>query len=588
MAEGKNVIDLSVLKRILSFTKSYRVWLYSSVLFIVLLAASGPLRPMLVKMIVNDALPAEDTKLMMTYAGIILGLLLFEGFLQFAYSYSANWLGQSIIRDIRVQLFRKVSNFNLKYFDQTPIGSLVTRMISDVEAISEVFSQSLLTIIGELLKIITVVGFMLWENWRFALLVLIPIPLLLWITRIFANAMKKAFQHERLQVNRLGTFVQEHVIGMNIVQIFNRQEVEYSKFREINKEHLKAHINAVWAFSIFFPTVELLSSLSTAILIVWAVLQATWAYELAEITIGQMFAFILWINMLYRPIRQLADRFNTLQRGVVRAERVFQVIDEEETATIESNGTEKKFSGEVSFDKIWFAYKEEQWVLKDISFSAERGQSVAIVGATGSGKTSLISLLLRFYEYQKGDILMDGKSLQSYDLDELRTGIGLVLQDVFLFSDSILNNITLKNPNIDFEQVQKASKIIGAHDFIENLPGGYSFNVGERGGVLSAGQRQIIAFIRVYVHNPKLLILDEATSSVDTLSEEMIQYATKQITQERTSIIIAHRLSTIKNADKILVLDKGQIVEQGSHNELLEKDGAYKKLYDFQYSQDPI
>jgi ATP-binding cassette subfamily B protein len=444
--------------------------------------------------------------------------------------------------------------------------------------------MGLISILGDLITLILIVVFMFVTNWEISLIILIPIPLLIIATRIFAKAMKKSFQKERLQVNRLNTFVQEHISGMSIVQLFNKQDVEYDKFEELNKGHRSAMLQAVNATSLFFPVVELLSSLSIAILVLWSFLQLDYHPELISSLAGMIFGYILWVYQLYRPIRQMADRFNVLQRGMVRAERVFEILDRNEI--IDQTGTieDVDFNQSLIFKNVWFAYKDEDWVLKGINLHVEKSQSVAIVGTTGAGKSTIINLLTRFYEFQKGEILIGNQSVRDIHLSVLRRNVAVVLQDVFLFSDSILNNITMGDESITREQVIEASKKVGAHGFISKLPGEYDYNVKERGGVLSVGQKQLIAFIRAYIYNPKILILDEATASVDSESEELIQKATAELQKGRTSIVIAHRLSTIVNSDKIIVLDAGQIIEEGTHQELLDiENGQYKKLYELNF-----
>jgi ATP-binding cassette subfamily B protein len=543
------------------------------------------MRPKLIGQMVDKyIISTKNPEALLHWALLILGLLVLEGMFQFFNALVSNLLAQSIIRDIRQKLFKHMLSFRMKYFDQTPIGSLVTRLISDIEAIAEVFSSGMIEIVGDFLMLFFVIFIMFFSNWQLTLLTLIPIPLLLIATRIFANAMKKSFQQERLQVTRLSSFVQEHISGMAIVQLFSREKQEEKLFDEINQDHKKAHVNAVWAFSIFFPVVEILSSLSIAFLLVWGAFQFIGDVPPnPEQMYGEIISFTLWVNMLFRPIRQLADKFNILQRGIVRAERVFEILDLNEHTQKDGTITQLDFHQDIHFQNLHFAYKNEDWVLKNINLTIEKGKTVAFVGATGAGKSTIVNLLGRFYEYQKGDIFIGTTNVQDIQLDVLRKNIAIVLQDVFLFSDSIYHNITLRDPSISLEQVIDAAKAVGAHDFIMKLPNGYDYHVGERGGVLSVGQRQLLSFIRAYVYNPSILILDEATSSVDNESEEMIQRATEKLTEGRTSIVIAHRLSTIQKADKIVVVDKGELVEQGSHHELLQIDGFYKKLYEIQF-----
>lgn len=602
--ESKKRFNFNVLTRLLKYLKPYKLFVGLGALTTILLSILAPLRPFLIlEMISRYVMPDEEPKASFIFdffhkfvpegtpaeslyywTILLIIMLVIESALQFAETYIANWLGQSIIRDIRKEIFAHITSFKLKYFDRTPIGSMVTRVISDLEAISEIFSQGLITIIGDILKLIFVIIFMFYVNPEFALWALSPIILLVIATRIFARAIKKAFQQERLQVNRLNTFVQEHITGMYLVQVFNREKPEMEKFKAINKEHRQAHFNAVWAYSIFFPVVELLSSFSIALLILWGVMAVNSDVKNVGVLFGQLFAYILWIHMLYRPIRQLADKFNTLQRGVVRAERVFDILDRKEHIQDTGNVKDVNFRGTIAFKNVWFAYQDEDWVLKNLSFQVNPGETVAFVGATGAGKSSVINLISRFYEFQKGDITIDGKDIRSIELELVRQKTAIVLQDVFLFSDTILNNITLGDPNISKEKVIEASKAVGAHDFIMTLPENYDYHVGERGGVLSVGQRQLLAFIRAYVYDPDILILDEATSSVDSGSEIMIQNATEKLTKGRTSIVIAHRLSTIQQADQINVMEAGEIVESGTHDELLRiEEGYYKNLYDMQF-----
>ena len=582
MNEQRNK-EISIFKRLVKATRGYKMLFTLAFLVTILLALLGPFRPKLMGEIVNEFL--EDSSrpnVLLMWVLVLIAILFAEGILQFLSSYLSNLLGQSIIRDMRKRLFDHILSFRMKFFDRTPIGSLVTRLVADIEAIAEVFSQGLINVLGDLLALVAVIAFMMYENWQLAIATLIPIPLLLIATRIFARAMKRAFQQERLEVNRLNNFVQERITGMSLVQIFNRQKIEMAHFDEINKSHRQAHINAVWANSIFFPVVELLSSISIGMMLVWGVLQLEWV-QTDKHVFSEVLSFTLWIHMLYRPIRQLADKFNVLQRGVVRAERVYELLDREEHIQDKGNIVSCDFSGDIDFKNVWFAYKEEEWVLEDINLSIKNGETVAFVGATGAGKSTIVNLLGRFYEFQKGSIEINGHSINDIDLSYLRKNIAIVLQDVFLFSDTIHNNITLGDTSISREDVIEAAKSVGAHDFIMKLKENYDYNVGERGGVLSVGQRQLISFIRAYVYNPRILVLDEATSNLDNESEDLIQQATEKLTKGRTSIVIAHRLSTVQKADRIVVMENGRIIESGSHQELLNQDGHYKKLVDLQF-----
>jgi ATP-binding cassette subfamily B multidrug efflux pump len=573
--------------RLLRHTAPYRGVFVLALLGTVLIAATSPIRPWLIGNMVNNYIITEhNSNELLFWSLVVLGLLIFEGLLQFSNAYFSNLLAQSIIRDLRKRLFQHILSFRTRYFDRTPIGSLVTRVVSDLEAITEVFSSGLMDIAGDLLALIVVICIMFSMNWQLSLLTLAPIPLLLFATRIFAKAMHASFQLERQQVNRLNTFVQERLTGMSLVQLFNRQEAEYAQFQEINKGHRQAHINAVWANSIFFPVVEMLSSLSIALLLVYGALKATGASkESIQLMYGEIISFVLYVNMLFRPIRQLADKFNVLQRGTVRAERVFEILDTEEHVQKPTGFATCDFNQSIVFENLSFAYNNEDWVLQDLNLSIEQGKTLAFVGATGAGKSTIINLLGRFYEYHRGHIRIGQTELKEISLETIRRHIAVVLQDVFLFSDSIHNNITLWDETIGREDVIAAAKSVGAHEFIMKLPNNYDYNVGERGGVLSIGQRQLIAFIRASVYSPEILVLDEATSSVDDETEALIQLATERLTKGRTSIIVAHRLSTIQNADEIVVLDKGKVVEKGKHSELLRLNGAYKRLYDKQMSE---
>lgn len=573
--------DTALFKRVLKYVRPYNSTFYFTGLLVIILAILAPVRPYLVKLIIDDEVKAGDVEGVLNLTLLLIGVLIVEAIVQFYQTYLANWLGQTIIKDIRVQLYQHILSFRLKYFDRTAIGTLVTRTVSDIETIANIFSQGILVIFGDILKLIAVIAFMFYEDWLLTLICLIPIPILIFATTVFKRVIKKAFQDVRTQVSRLNAFVQERVSGMKIIQIFNRERVEMGEFEKMNKLHRNAHIRTVWAYSIFFPVVEMLSASSLGLLVWWGTKSVIAGYT----SLGNLTAFILYIYMLYRPIRQLADRFNTLQMGMVSSERVFKVLDT--VSNIENQGTLRKdaLKGNIEFKNVWFAYNEDEYVLRDISFTANEGETIAFVGSTGSGKTSTINLLGRFYEFQKGDVFIDGVNLKEFEIENLRKNMSIVLQDVFLFSDSIFNNITLNSTEISEEEVIKAAKKVGAHDFISKLPGGYQYDVKERGGMLSVGQRQLISFIRAYVHNPSILILDEATSSIDTESEALIQKATEVLTEGRTSIVIAHRLSTIQKADRIIVLEAGEIIEQGTHQELLAKNGHYKKLFELQFKE---
>jgi subfamily B ATP-binding cassette protein MsbA len=579
-----NAFDMQIFSRLMSFAKRYRLYFFIAASSTILLALFSVLSPYILINTVDDYIISKDKVGLLNYTLLMLGILLIEVLLQFIFIYFANWVGQHIIRDIRAKIFRHILQFKMTYFDNNSVGKLVTRVVSDIETIAAFFSNGVFTILSDILKMFAVTIVMLILNWKLALITLAILPILVYATKLFQVAIKATFQEVRNQVANLNSFVQERVTGMKIVQLFNREDIEYQNFKEINDKHKKAHVKTIWYYSVFFPIAEILSSIGIG-LIVW--FGGGQAIQDSGISIGMIMGFIQYAQMLFRPLRQIADKFNQLQMGIVAGERVFNVIDTH--SSIAKSGTIKAESlkGNISFKEVRFSYVKNEEVLKGISLDVKSGQTVAIVGATGAGKSTIINLINRFYEIDSGTICVDDISVDDYTLESLRNQVAIVLQDVFLFSDSILNNITLKSDKISFEEVQKAAKQIGIHDFIMTLPEGYNYNVKERGAMLSSGQRQLIAFLRAYVSKPSILILDEATSSVDSHAEQMIQYATETITKDRTSIVIAHRLATIKQADKIIVMDKGLIVEEGSHLELLKKEnGYYKNLYDKQFSLD--
>jgi len=579
-----NTFNFKLFNRLLKYTKPYLGTFYGVLVAAVLLSFLAVSRPYLLNEIITTKLYKSDEKGLVILISILTFILVFEVVIQFLFIFFANWIGQSIIRDIRVKLFRHMLHFKMKYFDNNAVGKLVTNAVSDIEKISEVFSQGFFVIIGDLLKMIVVIIVMLLTSLKLSLYVFAILPFIFFATRMFQRAMKGAFKDVRYHVSALNTFVQEHVTGMKIVQLFARENEEYVKFEAINDQHKKAWVKTVWYNSIFFPIIELASSVTIAIILWSSGLDAVMNHDLSKIGIIAM--FVQMTQMLFRPLRQLADKFNTLQMGMVAANRVFEVIDTDTVISDEGTVEVTDVKGVIEFKNVHFSYIEGEEVLKGVSFKVNPGETVAIVGATGAGKSTIINLLSRFYEINHGDILLDGVSINNYKLDNLRAKIAIVLQDVFLFSDSILNNITLNDTDISKEAVQKAAKVIGVNEFIEQLPNSYEYNVKERGVMLSTGQRQLLAFLRAYVSNPDILILDEATSSIDSYSEQLIQEATTKITKNRTSIIIAHRLATVKSADMIIVMNQGEVVEKGTHQELLKlKEGYYKKLYEVQFSE---
>jgi len=576
--EKTRTFDWGILKRIFVYSKPYRKLFYAALCITVVLAALSIARPLLIKKILDEYIAQKDVEMLSIFSAILLGALIMEAMGQFVNTMLTSILGQNIIKDIRAKLFRHILNFKNSYFDTTPVGTLVTRAVTDVEALADVFSQGFIVIMSDMLSLVVFLGAMFYVNWQLTLVVLLTVPMLLIATKFFQKGVKSTFNQVRNAVAALNTFVQEHIQGMQVVQLYNREEEEYKKFEAINEKHKEANIRAIWYYSIFFPVLEILSSLSIALVILYSGIIP----QAVKVTAGDITFFIMLTGMMFRPMRMLADRINTLQMGMVAAERVFKLLDADEELKNQGVLTQA-LKGKVEFRNTWFAYTDENYILKDVSFTANPGETLAVVGATGSGKTTIINLLGRYYDLSKGEILFDDIPQQKFEMGFLRQQIGVVLQDVFLFSDTIKNNISLYNENITESEIVEAAKFIGAHPFIMQLPGGYEFNVRERGNMLSAGQRQMIAFLRAYVHKPALLILDEATSSIDTETEELIQSATEKITQNRTSFIIAHRLATIQKAKRILVMDGGKIVESGTLAQLLNKGGAFKALYEQQF-----
>ncbi|WP_408648496.1 ABC transporter ATP-binding protein [Tenacibaculum pacificus] len=565
----------------MSFAKQYRTRFIIAASSTILLAIFAVLSPVILMKAIDDFTTHKDLTRLLYYTIAMLITLLVQVLFQFSFIYNANWVGQHVIRDIRSKTFRKILSFKMSYFDNSSVGKLVTRVVSDIETIANFFSQGVFMIISDILKMIVVIAVMLYTNWRLALIALATLPILIYATKLFQIAIKSTFQDVRNQVANLNGFVQERVTGMKIVQLFNREKIEYQNFVGINDKHKKAYIKTVWYYSIFFPIAEILSSIAIGLIVWYGGLQV-----IADnaVSVGAIIGFIKMAQMLFRPLRQIADKFNQLQMGIVAGERVFDIIDTKSSITKSGTITTNTLEGNISFKDVRFSYIKGEEILKGISFDVQKGETIAIVGATGAGKSTIINLINRFYEIDSGTICLDNVPVQDYEINSLREKIAVVLQDVFLFSDTIFNNISLKSKHITLDEVKEAAKQIGIHDFIMSLPNDYSYNVKERGGMLSSGQRQLIAFLRAYVSKPSILILDEATSSVDTNSEKMIQYATDKITKNRTSIVIAHRLATIKKADTIIVMDKGEIVEKGNHAELLnKKEGYYKNLYKKQF-----
>ncbi|GAA0880765.1 ABC transporter ATP-binding protein [Algoriphagus jejuensis] len=572
------IVDMKVLRQLYSFVKPYQKQFYFLVFLTVAMAILAPTRPYFIQIAIDDYIALGDTPGLIRIIYVLVGLMILQAIVQWAHTYFSGWIGQVIIKDIRVQLYKHLLKLRLKFFDNTPIGRLVTRNVSDIETLADVFSEGLAAIIGDLLQIITILGVMFYIDWKLTLVSLSTLPLLIISTYVFKEKIKVTFNDVRNAVSNLNSFLQEHITGMNIVQIFNREKREYEKFKEINKEHRTAHIKSVMYYSIYFPVAEIIQAIGIG-LVVWYGAVGVLGLNLQ---IGVLISFIMYLQLFFRPIRMIADRFNTLQMGVVSSSRIFKLLASTEHIANEGGYNPSKIKGNLKLDKVWFAYSNDDYVLKDISLDVKAGQTIALVGATGAGKSSVINLISRFYEINQGQILIDGTDIRDYELGTLRKHIGVVLQDVFLFSNSIYHNITLGNPSISKEQVLEAAENVGARKFIERLPGGLDYNVMERGATLSVGQRQLISFVRAMVYNPEILILDEATSSVDSETEELIQESIEKMMKGRTSIVIAHRLSTIQKADKIIVLHKGEIVETGTHDSLLELGGSYTQLHQMQ------
>jgi len=572
------IVDMKVLRQLYSFVKPYQPQFYLLVFLTIAMAVLAPTRPYYIQIAIDDFVAVGDTAGLIRIIYILVGLMIVQAVVQWAHTYYSGWIGQVIIKDIRTRLYQHLLKLRLKFFDNTPIGRLVTRNVSDIETLADVFSEGLAAIIGDLLQIVTILGVMFYIDWKLTLVSLSTLPLMIISTYVFKEKIKVTFNDVRNAVSNLNSFLQEHITGMNIVQIFNREKREYQKFKEINKEHAAAHIRSVLYYSVYFPVAEIIQAIGIG-LVVWYGAVGVLGLELQ---VGILISFIMYLQLFFRPIRMIADRFNTLQMGVVSSSRIFKLLASSEHIANEGSFKPEKIQGNIRLENVWFAYVEEDYVLKNISFEVKSGQTIALVGATGAGKSSIINLISRFYEINKGHIYVDGTDIREYELGALRKHIGVVLQDVFLFSNTIYQNITLGNPTITKEQVLEAAEHVGARKFIERLPGGLDYNVMERGSTLSVGQRQLISFVRAMVYNPEILILDEATSSVDTETEELIQESIEKMMKGRTSIVIAHRLSTIQKADKIIVLHKGEIVETGTHDSLLELGGYYTQLHQMQ------
>ena len=579
--DAGRIFDVAILRRLYAFVKPYQMRFYSLIGIIIVAACLAPLTPLIIRHTIDNVIATGDYDQLTLMLALMIGVLVIQAVVQFSNTYLSGWLGQYIIRDIRVQLYWKIIQLRLKFFDNTPIGRLVTRSISDVETLADVFSDGMAAIAGDLLQLVLIIGVMVYTDWRMALISLSTIPLMLFSTYVFKEKIKTSFNEVRTAVANLNSFVQEHITGMNIVQIFGSEKTEADKFRTINDQHRQANIRSIWYYSVYYPVADIISAVAVGLVVWYGARQVV----SSDVTFGTITAFVMFINLFFRPIRMLADRFNTLQMGIVSTDRILKLLDSDEFTANDGHYEPATIRGEVTFDTVWFAYNDEDYVLRDISFRVNAGETVAFVGATGAGKSSIINLLSRFYDINRGTIEVDGVDVHDYELGYLRRNIGVVLQDVFLFSDTIENNITLGDKRISREKMVEAAKLVGVHDFIERLPGGYDYNVMERGSTLSVGQRQLISFVRAMVQDPKIIVLDEATSSVDTETEEMIQDAISKLMKGRTAIVIAHRLSTIQKANNIIVVDKGRIVEQGNHEELLHHEGAYANLYRMQYKE---
>ncbi|MDB4922273.1 MAG: ATP-binding cassette, subfamily [Mucilaginibacter sp.] len=585
-------LDWKLLRRVMRYVKPYNVTFIIAAFLTIFLAVNALVQPILIQKTLDDYILKDNYGGLVFMVELMIAQLVIQTAAQYYQTYLTNSLGQSVIRDLRIDIFNHITSLRLKYFDRTPIGMLITRTVSDLETIADIFSEGLISIMGDLLLVVAIIGYMIFKDWKLAFITLIPMPFLFLSTYVFKEAIKSSFQEVRTQVAHLNTFLAEHISGMSVIQIFAREDQEMRKFKAVNGKYRDANIRSNWYYSIFFPVVEILFACCMGLMVWYGCKRILSDQQLRAIsaspngvTPGMILEFIVYLNILFRPIRQLADKFNTLQMGMVGADRIFKVLDTDEIAINTGKLNPAVLQGEIEFNNVWFAYNDENWVLKDISFHLQPGKTLALVGATGAGKSSTINILNRFYEIGKGEVKVDGIDIREYDVDYLRSHIATVIQDVFLFTDTIANNISLSNTEITREQIIAAAKDVGAHEFIERLPGGYDYNVMERGSTLSAGQSQLISFIRALVYNPTILVLDEATSSVDTETEILIQNAISKLMQGRTAIVIAHRLSTIQNADKIIVLDHGEIKEMGTHQELLRiEDGYYRKLYDLQFN----